>query len=57
MTLGTLLSILEESIRGREIAGIDICGELPSHKGGNAEDMRINSVTDNALYQFFCVNL
>ena len=57
MTLETLLSILEESIRGREIAGIDICGELPSHKGGNAEDLRINSVTDSALYQFFCVHL
>ena len=57
MTLETLLYILEKSIRGREIAGIDICGELPSHKGGNAEDMRINSVTDSALYQFFCVHL
>ena len=57
MSLGFLLELLEMVFSSRKVIGADICGEIPSHKGGNAEDFRINSLTDKALYDFFCVHL
>ncbi|MCQ2148460.1 MAG: hypothetical protein MJZ16_13250, partial [Bacteroidales bacterium] len=39
MTFEDLVKVLEDNVKGKKILGVDICGERPSSKGGDPEDM------------------
>ncbi len=52
-SLDQLLGELESVMRGKTIAGIDICGGITAAQGGKASDFEINRRTRNILMDFF----
>lgn len=52
MTVGSLEKTVADAAEGREVIGIDVCGEKPSSKGGDAEDMHINLNLNLRLQKF-----
>lgn len=42
MTFDDLAKVLEYNVKGKKVLGVDICGERPSSKGGDPEDMSMN---------------
>jgi len=42
MSFDDLVRVISENVQGKRILGVDICGERPSSKGGDPEDMSMN---------------
>ena len=57
MTLEYLLESLQGVFSTRKVIGVDICGEIPSHKGGTPSDFSVNASTDRILQEFFVKEL
>ena len=57
MTLEYLLESLQGVFSVRRVIGVDICGEIPSHKGGTPSDFAVNATTDRILQEFFMEEL
>ena len=56
MSLDGLFAILDTATKNRPIAGIDICGGLPSSEGATPEDLSLNLRTRTALLKY-CAEL
>ena len=52
-TLPQLLESLDASLRGKRLAGVDICGGITTAQGGTDADFEINKATRNALLEYF----
>ena len=52
-SLDQLLSELDAALKGRTLAGVDICGGITAAQGGLADDFSINRKTRNALLEYF----
>jgi len=53
MTLSRMIDILDTATKGRELAGVDICGGITLAQGASAEDLAINYRTRKALIDYF----
>ncbi|SKB72658.1 hypothetical protein SAMN06296386_104215 [Lachnospiraceae bacterium] len=54
MTIPEMIEILKKEMDGRNIAGVDICGECAEKDSlFNPEEVRMNEKADNALSEFF----
>ena len=52
MTPDGLETLLEETLAGREVLGIDVCGGITASKGGTDEDFAVNRATSLRLEKF-----
>lgn len=52
MTLQEVMDVITHAAEGREVIGIDVCGEITFEKGACGEDVDINLQTNYTLSEF-----